>query len=530
MTKRLYYPREEQDTLSCTARVLECREDQDGYEICLDATVIFPEGGGQLSDQGQLCHIETGAVMAEVTHAREEGDLVFHRTDRPIQPGTQVLVKAREDLRQDHSAQHSGEHVLSGLAYTLFGAKNVGFHMAADYVTLDLDIFLDEEKLHALELAANQAVQRNLPTRVQVVDGADLAGMTLRKKAAGLTGPVRIVYVAGVDSCTCCGTHVAYAGEIGYIHLDSAAKYKGGTRLWFSCGMRGVERAWQEKTELDKLARRFSTKSEDVVEAVARQGDELSSCKRELKQRTGELLTYRAGELLAKGEAIGGVRLAAALLEGLDMGDKKQRAQARRHVGLVFQYPEYQLFEETVARDVAYGPRNMGLGEEEIQRRVDTALGLVGLPPQQFGEKSPFSLSGGERRRAALAGVIAMEPKYLILDEPMAGLDPQGRRDILHTIDGLREKTGCGVVMVSHSMEDVAQCADRIAVLHQGRLVQADTPGKIFQAEDTLQALGLELPAPCKLAAALRKRGMDVPHLYTAEALTAFLLERRGHV
>lgn len=218
------------------------------------------------------------------------------------------------------------------------------------------------------------------------------------------------------------------------------------------------------------------------------------------------------------------------LVEGLDMGDKKQRAQARRHVGLVFQYPEYQLFEETVARDVAYGPRNMGLGEEEIQRRVDTALGLVGLPPQQFGEKSPFSLSGGERRRAALAGVIAMEPKYLILDEPMAGLDPQGRRDILHTIDGLREKTGCGVVMVSHSMEDVAQCADRIAVLHQGRLVQADTPGKIFQAEDTLQALGLELPAPCKLAAALRKRGMDVPHLYTAEALTAFLLERRGHV
>ena len=143
------------------------------------------------------------------------------------------------------------------------------------------------------------------------------------------------------------------------------------------------------------------------------------------------------------------------LVEGLDMGDKKQRAQARRHVGLVFQYPEYQLFEETVARDVAYGPRNMGLGEEEIQRRVDTALGLVGLPPSNSG-KIPLQ---PQRRRAAAGGpsrVIAMEPKYLILDEPMAGLDPQGRRDILHTIDGLREKTGCGVVMVSHSMEDVA--------------------------------------------------------------------------
>lgn len=327
MTKRLYYPGEGQDTLSCTAQVLECRKEKDAYAVCLDATVIYPEGGGQLSDQGQLCHTKTGAVLAQVSHAWEEGELVFHRTDRPIEPGTEVLVKAREDLRRDHSAQHSGEHVLSGLAYTLFGAKNVGFHMAADYVTLDLDIFLDEEKLHALEAAANQAVQRNQPTRVQVVDGAELAGMELRKKAAGLTGPVRIVYVAGVDSCTCCGTHVAWAGEIGYIHIDSAAKYKGGTRLWFSCGMRGVERAWREKTELDKLARRFSVKSEDVLEAAVRQGDELSSCKRELKQRTGELLDYRAAALLAQGETIGGVRLAAALLDGLEMGELKLLAE-----------------------------------------------------------------------------------------------------------------------------------------------------------------------------------------------------------
>ena len=336
MTNRLYYPRDGQDTLVCQARVLECREDNNGYEICLDATVIFPEGGGQLSDQGQLCHGETGAVLAEVSHAREEGEQIFHRTDRPIEPGTVVLVKAREDLRRDHSAQHSGEHVLSGLAYTLFEAKNVGFHMAADYVTLDLDIFLDEEKLHALEVAANQAVQRNQPTRIQVVDGGTLAGMDLRKKAAGLTGPVRIVYVAAVDSCTCCGTHVAYAGEIGYIHIDSAAKYKGGTRLWFSCGMRGVERAWRDKMELDKLARRFSVKSEDALEAVVRQGDELSACKKELKQRTGELLEYKAADLLAKGETIGSVCLVAALLEGLDMGELKLLAEKLcKETGLV---------------------------------------------------------------------------------------------------------------------------------------------------------------------------------------------------
>ncbi len=216
------------------------------------------------------------------------------------------------------------------------------------------------------------------------------------------------------------------------------------------------------------------------------------------------------------------------LVDGLNLADKKQRTQARRSVGLVFQYPEYQLFEETVAKDIAYGPRNMGMQESEIDANVREAMELVGLPHKDFGSKSPFELSGGEKRRAALAGVIAMRPKYLVLDEPMAGLDPAGRSDILKTIDNLRAEIGCTVVMVSHSMEDVARCAGRIAVLNHGRLARIGTPGEIFAQEAELKAMGLDLPAPCKLAAALRERGMDVPPLYEMEALAAFLLERRA--
>lgn len=218
------------------------------------------------------------------------------------------------------------------------------------------------------------------------------------------------------------------------------------------------------------------------------------------------------------------------LVDGVDMADKKRRAAARRAVGLVFQYPEYQLFEETVFKDVAYGPRNMGLEEKEAETRVREALSLVGLPYDSFAEKSPFELSGGEKRRAALAGVIAMRPKYLVLDEPMAGLDPLGRAEILNTIDGLRRELGCAVVMVSHSMEDVARCAGRIAVLSCGRLVKVGAPAEVFAQEEDLKALGLDLPAPCKLAAALRRRGMEVPPLYDMESLAAYLLGRRAHV
>ncbi len=219
------------------------------------------------------------------------------------------------------------------------------------------------------------------------------------------------------------------------------------------------------------------------------------------------------------------------IVDGFNLSDKKQRQEGRKRVGLVFQYPEYQLFEETVKKDIAYGPKNMKLDPEEIEARVKDAMRLVGLPYDAFAEKSPFELSGGEKRRAALAGIIAMRPKYLVLDEPMAGLDPSGRKAILNTVDNLREETGCAVIMVSHSMDDVACRSDRVAVLSEGKLLKVGTPREIFgESSDTLADIGLDLPEVSKLARKLRQCGMQVPPVYEMEEMVAFLLGRVKHV
>ena len=215
------------------------------------------------------------------------------------------------------------------------------------------------------------------------------------------------------------------------------------------------------------------------------------------------------------------------LVDGLDTADKKQRPAVRSLVGMVFQYPEYQLFADTVREDVSFGPKNMKLPEDEIALRVSEALTMVGLSMEQFAEKSPFELSGGEKRRAALAGTLAMRPKYLVLDEPMAGLDPQGRQNILAMLEKLRQDTGCSIIMVSHSMEDVARHADRILVMDHGEVKYLDTPKAVFAHSDELENMGLSLPAPCRVAMLLRKRGIDTPtDVCTREDLEAYLLGR----
>jgi energy-coupling factor transport system ATP-binding protein len=218
------------------------------------------------------------------------------------------------------------------------------------------------------------------------------------------------------------------------------------------------------------------------------------------------------------------------LVDGLDTREKKLRKQIRSLVGMVFQYPEYQLFEETVERDVAFGPKNMGLEEAEIATRVTEALRLVGLTPSEFAEKSPFELSGGEKRRAALAGILAMRPKYLVLDEPMAGLDPRGRREILALIESLRNDFGTGIVMVSHSMDDVAMYADRIAVLDKGTLFMVGTPEDVFSHSTELLSMGLNLPQATQLVRALRTRGIAVEHDYfRMDELAQDLIGRWNH-
>ncbi len=218
-------------------------------------------------------------------------------------------------------------------------------------------------------------------------------------------------------------------------------------------------------------------------------------------------------------------------VDGEDINaDKITAKNVRYKVGLVFQYPEYQLFEETVYADIAFGPKNMGLSEAEIDERVREAAHFVGVPDEQF-EKSPLELSGGQKRRVAIAGVIAMRPGVLILDEPTAGLDPAGCEQILRNICDYRTQTGSTVIIVSHSMDDVARLADRLVVFNHGAIRFDGTPEEVFSQPEELRSIGLAVPAATELAMELKRLGLRLPNsIYTNEQLEKALvaLKRRG--
>ena len=216
------------------------------------------------------------------------------------------------------------------------------------------------------------------------------------------------------------------------------------------------------------------------------------------------------------------------LLDGVDIwSDKKTTRQARFRVGLVFQYPEYQLFEETVYRDISFGPRNMGLSQEEIDRRVREAAGFVGISEKQL-QMSPFDLSGGQKRRVAIAGVIAMEPEVLILDEPTAGLDPIGRAEILGNIESYRKAKNATIMMVSHSMEDVAKMTDRLLVLYGSRLAMDAPPSEVFTHAQELVDMGLNIPQVTQIFLQLKQLGLDVDNVYTIDQAVAALMQLKG--
>lgn len=216
------------------------------------------------------------------------------------------------------------------------------------------------------------------------------------------------------------------------------------------------------------------------------------------------------------------------LLDGQDIwSDKKLTRQARFRVGLVFQYPEYQLFEETVYKDIAFGPKNMGLSPEEVDRRVREAAGFVGLTEQQL-EVSPFDLSGGQKRRVAIAGVIAMEPEVLILDEPTAGLDPVGRSEILGNIQSYRKAKNATIMMVSHSMEDVARLTDRLLVMNGSKLAMDAPPAQVFTHAEELTQMGLNIPQVTQVFLELKKLGLDVKNVYTIDQAAAEIRRLKG--
>ena len=217
------------------------------------------------------------------------------------------------------------------------------------------------------------------------------------------------------------------------------------------------------------------------------------------------------------------------LVDGEDLFQSKEfLRKARFRIGLVFQYPEYQLFEETVYKDIAFGPGNMGLSKDEIDRRVREAAELVGLSEDMLAQ-SPFELSGGQKRRVAIAGVIAMEPKVLILDEPTAGLDPRGREAVLAQIRAYHERRGTTIILVSHSMEEIARNAGRIVVFCDSHILMQGTPREVFARAEELERVGLDVPQVTKIAGELRRRGLPIdPAVYTIEDLKAELLALKG--
>lgn len=276
----------------------------------------------------------------------------------------------------------------------------------------------------------------------------------------------------------------------------------------------------KELTHIYSPGTPFESVALDHVDFTAYEGEYLGiightgSGKSTLIQHLNGLLKPTSGQVLFQGQDI--------------WSDPQRTIQTRFHVGLVFQYPEYQLFEETVYKDISFGPKNMGLDEGEVDRRVRQAARFVGLRDDQL-EKSPFELSGGQKRRVAIAGVIAMEPKVLILDEPTAGLDPVGVESILGNIRDYHRAHNATVILVSHSMEEVARTVDRLVVVNDGKIPFQGTPRQVFQHGDELEHMGLGVPQLTRVFHRLRAMGADVdPSVYTLEQAKAALLAKLG--
>lgn len=251
----------------------------------------------------------------------------------------------------------------------------------------------------------------------------------------------------------------------------------------------------------------FSVNKGEIIGIIGHTG----SGKSTLVQHLNGLLKASEGEILLDGKNI--------------WEEPKKISAIRSRVGLVFQYPEYQLFEDTVFKDIAFGPKNMGLSDGEISKRVYEICELVGIKPEYL-DKSPFDLSGGEKRRVAIAGVMAMQPEIIVFDEPVAGLDPKGRNDVVKLIADYRNKYGATVLIISHNMEDMAQIADRLVVMNKGEMVLFDTTENVFKQYDFLKSIGLSVPMVTQVMIALKQKGMPVPDdIFTVDRAVEYLLE-----
>ena len=310
MTERLYL----QDSHLCrnTARVTTCVKTDKGYEIELDRSVFFPNKGGQPCDLGTI-------GTAKVLDVNEAGDRLVHLCSEPLEPGTEVEAVIDWARRKDIMEQHTGEHLLSWCAWSLYGAVNVGFHCALDYATLDLDIPLMAEQLKQIEQLANRVARENRAvTAVIYKTEEELEGLPLRKHTEGLTAPIRVVTIEGADSCTCCAPHVKHTGEIGLLKITQAAAYKGGMRLTFLCGGRAYTYAAMLQEAMDGMARSFSTGVDKVSAAVEKMNGELDAAKKQNKSLSARLEEYYSRELKEKARDIKGKKLLVEIVEDTD--------------------------------------------------------------------------------------------------------------------------------------------------------------------------------------------------------------------
>lgn len=283
MTEKLYY--EDVNGKTFAARVLSCEQSGGKYLVTLDRTAFFPEGGGQPADTGVL-------ENANVLDVREHGGTIVHTVDKPVPAGSLILGGVNWDRRFRHMQQHTGEHIVSGIANRLFGADNVGFHMGDSYLTVDWDVQLCPEQLETIERLANEAVYRNVPVSAEFPSPERLAVLPYRSKKK-LTGRIRIVTVPGYDVCACCGTHVSFTGEVGAVKITGAQNYKGGTRIFLVCGAQAMDDDSEKQRNVAEISALLSAKPDEISQAVKHLLQEDAELKRKLSEAHGELLSKK---------------------------------------------------------------------------------------------------------------------------------------------------------------------------------------------------------------------------------------------
>lgn len=402
MTEKIYETNSHQK--ECETVVRACESVEGGYEVLLERTVLFPEGGGQPSDEGTIDE-------ARVSRSREEKGEVWHLCDRMLAIGARVTVRLNWARRFDFMQQHTGEHLLSFAFHKLFGANNIGFHLASDYTTIDFDKPISHEQIVEAERLANEYVWRNLPVTIAFYDSdAAVRALPLRKHAEGLSAPIRVVAVEDADMCTCCAPHCARTGEIGSIFVLDAVPYKGGARVTFHCGGRALASHRAAHDDLDAIARRFSTARENAAAAVAKMSDEFGQLKKREKELSRALGAYEAAELRAGAERAGHYRLAVRLLAGVDTNRLKDVAQATAETGLLA-----VLFSEGEGRlsYVVASGEGFPLDAGEIAAAVNAATGGKGGGRGTLAQGTAAASAGTQETVGQIRDYLARRLKEL---------------------------------------------------------------------------------------------------------------------